>query len=370
VGAVRVGIVTKHLGLPVGFGTYATRLLAALGEIDGETSYFVYTPRAAAPVGLGRNFTNRTFPVLPGLRSGLTVWEHALVPQAARRDGVDLLHYLHTASPLGRVRMPVVTNVLDTIAWSVPGYAQPWPYQSLAARAIRRADRVVTISESAKRNIADLFDVDAERVTVTPLAGPAVDEVPVRKLPYLLFVGGSERRKNLRTMLGAFASGDFPGIRLVVVGPYEPSPVNDDPEELMRPLSAEQRGRVEWRGHVQADVLEQLYRQASALVFPSLHEGFGLPVVEAMARLTPVICSNRSSLPEVAKDGALLVDPLDAAALEHAVKAVLSDASLRDRLVARGREVAVGYRWDETARRTRAVYDELLGRGKGPAADG
>jgi glycosyltransferase involved in cell wall biosynthesis len=362
---MRVGIVTKHLGLPVGFGTYATRLLAALSAIEDDNSYFVYTPRAAAPEGLGSNFTARPFPVPAGLRSGLAAWEHAVVPRAARRDRVDVLHYLHTAAPIGRFRAPVIVNVLDTIAWSLPGYALPRTYQSLAARAIRRADRVITISESAKRDIGDFFGVDAERVTVTPLGGPAVDEMPVRKLPYVLFVGGTERRKNLRTLLGAFASGDFPGTRLVVVGPSHPSPVNDDPEELMRPLSVEQRDRVDWRGHVPADELERLYREATALVFPSLHEGFGLPVVEAMARLTPVICSDRSSLPEVAKDGALLVDPLDAAALECAIKAVLSDASLRDRLVARGRDVADGYRWDETARRTVAVYADLFGAAAG-----
>jgi len=357
---MRVGIVTKHLGQPVGFGTYAARLLAALSALDRDTSYFVYIPRGARPQGLGANFAIRAFPVSPSLRSGLAAWEHGVVPMAARRDGVDVLHYLHTAAPIGAFRAAVIVNVLDTIAWSLPGYSLPRVYQVLATRAVRGADRVITISRSAEQDIHHLLGVAQDRISVTPLGGPEVMEgIYPAKRGYLLFVGGTERRKNLRTLLEAFAAGDFPGLRLVVIGSFKPSPVNDDPADLMRSLSPEQRGRVEWRGHVSGDELIRLYREAEALVFPSLYEGFGLPVVEAMARNTPVICSNRSSLPEVVGDGALLVDPLDPAALRQALETLLADAQLRNRLVARGREIAAGYRWERTAELTRAVYTEL-----------
>jgi glycosyltransferase involved in cell wall biosynthesis len=343
---VRIGIVTKHLGLPVGFGTYAARLLDELAKLD-EHSFTVYTPRGAR--------------VPAGSRAALTAWEHGVVPALARRDRVDVLHYLHTAAPLGRFRAPVVVNVLDTIGWSLPDYALPRAYDALARRAVRKADLVMTISESARSDIAGLFGMREDRIAVTPLAGPPIDDTARPKQPYLLFVGGTERRKNLRTVLEAFALGVSAEVRLKVVGPKTASPVNDDPDDLVGPLSTGQRERVDWLGHVSSEELERLYREATALVFPSLYEGFGLPVLEAMARHTPVICSNVSSLPEVAGDGALLVDPADARALRDAIQRLLDDQALRDRLVARGLDVAGSYSWQRTARLTVAAYERVGG---------
>ena len=155
---MRIGIVTKHLGLPVGFGTYAARLLDAFAAAPGDHEFFVYTPRRAAPRDdLGSRFTVRTLPVPPGLRSALAVWEHGVVPEAARRDRVDVLHYLHTAAPLRRYKAPVVVNVLDTIAWSLPGYALPRVYDRLAVRAIRIGrPRRDDLGQRARRHRFDL----------------------------------------------------------------------------------------------------------------------------------------------------------------------------------------------------------------------
>ena len=356
---MRIGIVTKHLGLPVGFGTYAARLLDAYAADPGGHEFFVYAPRRAAPsADLGGRFTVRTLPVPPGLRSALAVWEHAVVPQVARRDRLDVLHYLHTAAPLRPSGTPVVVNVLDTIAWSLPGYEQPRVYDRLARRAIRSADRVLTISESARGDIAGIFGLAAERIAVTPLAGPRADPEPAAEGDYLLFVGGTERRKNLSTAMQAFAAADLGATRLKVVGPSAASPVNDSAGDVMAPLSDEQRARVDWLGHVDSSTIARLYREAIALVFPSRYEGFGLPVLEAMARHTPVISSNVSSLPEVAGDAALLVDPDDVDALRRAMERVVAEPELRRELVERGLKRAAGYSWKQTARGTLATYEE------------
>jgi glycosyltransferase involved in cell wall biosynthesis len=344
---MRVGIVTRHLGLPVGFGTYAENLLRTLDAIGGDHEYVVYAPRWNDVPELGDRFRVRRFPV-PRVRSALNAWDLTAAPAAALRDRVDLLHFLHPAYPALGPRRPVVVNLLDAIGWVVPGYRLPQPYEWLERRAARRADLVLTLSESARDDIARVLGVARDRIRVTYLGAPAVDSEP-RDDPerYFLFVGGTEKRKNLRAVLDAL--GDF---RLKVVGSTSPSPVHDDRIE---------RPGVEYLGHVTGDELAALYRGATALVFPSLYEGFGLPVVEAMARRTPVIASNVSSIPEVAKDAALLVDPADATAIRDAMERVASDSSLRDDLTRRGVEVARSFTWEATARATLAAYGELCG---------
>jgi glycosyltransferase involved in cell wall biosynthesis len=348
---VRVGVITRHLGLPVGFGTYAGKLLTTLDRVGSEHEYVVYAPKWNDVPQLGGQFRVRRFPV-PRVRSALTGWDLTLAPAAARRDRVDVLHYLHPAYPAINPGRPTVVNLLDAIGWVLPGYRLPQPYELLERRAARRADLVLTLSESARQDISRILGVPRERIRVTYLGAPPVDAPADDReetgAPFFLFVGGTERRKNLRAVLEAFAGID--GMRLLVVGPHSPSPIRD--------ARTDQAG-VEWLGHVADAELERLYRGATALVFPSLYEGFGLPVVEAMARRTPVIASNSSSIPEVAGDAAILVDPRDSQAIRDAMQRIAGDSGLQAELTARGVEVARRFSWEATARATLAAYDEL-----------
>lgn len=342
---MRVGLVSRHLGLPVGFGTYAEHLIRALSERGDGNEYLVYAPRA-----------------VPSLRAALTAWELAGAPARAARDRLDVLHYLHPAYPARRPRAPTVVSVLDAITRMLPGYRLPPPYDRLEARAARRADRVVTISHSARDDIAACFGVAPERIEVTYLGAPPVDPQPSDTGDYWLFVGGTERRKNLAAALAAFARGPFEGHRLKVVGPTAASPIADSRESLTAGVRESVADRVDWLGRVPAGELADLYRGALALVFPSRYEGFGLPVLEAMARHTPVIATAVSSIPEVGRDAAELVPPDDPAALADAMARVAGDEALRRRMVARGLEVVADFTWEETARRTAAVYEDLAGR--------
>ena len=355
---MKIGIVARHLDLPVGYGTYASQLLAALAELETSHQFFVYAPHQPKRDRWPDNFTIRNQRV-PQVRSRLAKWEHFTAPRAAQADGVDLLHYLHTANSIPRLRRPIIVGVLDAIGWVLPGYRLPLPYQALVRRDIAFASHIVTISEAAKQDIQQRLRVKPDRITVTPLAGPAVEKKAATKKNYFLFVGGTERRKNLRTVLEAFGSAELGRTTLKVVGPLERSPVADDWQELTDLLPAERRGRVEWLGRVTDRELAQLYRQAQALVFPSLYEGFGLPILEAMARRTPVIAGNRSSLPEVARDGAVLVDPTDAKAVGEAMETLLTDRKLAERLVRRGAQIAADYSWRHTAELTLALYEKL-----------
>jgi len=344
---VRVGLVTRHLGLPVGFGTYAVNLLRTLDELDHDNEYVVYAPAWNEVPALGPRFRVRRFPV-PRLRSALNLWDLTLPASVAARDRVDLIHYLHPGYPATRPRRPVVVNLLDAIEWVVPGYRLPPPYGWLERRAALRADLVLTLSESSRADIGRVVGVPQEKIRVTYLGSPPVDAHPGPKEPFFLFVGGTERRKNLRLALEAFRGLD--GYELRVVGRHDASPIHDQ--------RTEQEG-VRWLGHVSDQNLADLYRRATALFFPSRYEGFGLPVVEAMARRTPVIAADASSIPEVARGAAILVDPDDAEALHDAMRRVATDPSVRADLIARGAEVARGFSWQQTARSTLAAYEEL-----------
>ena len=345
---MRIGIVARFLGEPIGLGTYAVNLLRAIDKLDDENEYFIYTPAWSEVPPLGPRFRIRRSHVPRRSRAALTLWDLTLPAVAAAREPVDVLHYLHVAFPPFTPGSPVVINLLDAIPWVVPGYRLPKPYDLLERRAVRRADLVLTLSESAREDIESVFGLPRAKIRVIPLGGPALDPEPSSKEPYFLFVGGTEKRKNLGAVLDAFSSID--GFELRVVGANTASPVHDSKRE---------QSGVRWLGHVSEEELVELYRHATALVFPSRYEGFGLPILEAMARRTPVIASNASSIPEVARGGAILVDPDDVEGLRDAMRRVGADAGLREELTRRGVEVVSGFDWDDTARDTVAAYEEL-----------
>jgi alpha-1,3-rhamnosyl/mannosyltransferase len=359
--------------LPIGLGTYAVELLQALDRREDEHEYFIYTPTWNEVPPLGPRFQICRSYVPRGSRAAHTVWDQTLPAVAAAREPVDLVHYLHPAGPPFSPGCPVVVNLLDAIRWVVPGYRLPYPYDWLERRAVRRADLLLTLSESARTDIERVLGVPREKIRVTYLGAPTLDPEPpsaepasvetssagdasakpssgepLSERPYFLFVGGTEKRKNLALALEAFRS--IEGYELRVVGQHKASPVHD--------ARSEQSG-VRWLGYIDEQQLVELYRNATALVFPSRYEGFGLPVLEAMARRTPVIAADASSIPEVARGAAILVDPDDAEALRDAMRRVAGEPGLSAQMVERGVEVVKSFSWDETARATVAAYEEL-----------
>lgn len=346
---MRIGLVARFLGMPIGLGTYAVELIQALDRRDDDNEYFLYTGGWNDVPALGPRFHVRRWPVPRGSRAAHAIWDLTVPPLAAAREPVDLVHYLHAAYPPFSPSYPVIINLLDAIRWMVPGYRLPAPYDRLERRAARNADLIVTLSEHARGDLQRALGLDAAKIRVTYLSGPPVDPAPSRTEPYFLFVGGTEKRKNLASVLDAFRSleGDF---RLRVVGKNTASPIHD--------ARRDQPG-VEWLGFVGEKELAELYRHATALVFPSRYEGFGLPVLEAMARHTPVIAADSSSIPEVARGAAILVDPDDVDGLLEAMRRVATEAPLREEMIRRGLDVAAGFTWDETARLTVAAYEEF-----------
>ncbi|MBL8138236.1 MAG: glycosyltransferase family 4 protein [Acidobacteria bacterium] len=356
-----------------GIGTYIRNLVTELGRLDHEAEYVLLTKPedAAAAAAAGPNFravveTSRPY----------SLAEQWRVPMAAARAGADLLHEPHyVLPPLTRCR--TVVTIHDCIHLRFPEYLPSraaFAYAHAMIRlAARKADRVLTVSDASKRDILHYTGVPPEKVVVVHngldarfAAAPdadAMDRVRQRfqlDHPFVLYVGNIKPHKNLERLIAAFASmrADGPeGLKLVVIG--------DETSKHPGLRQAVHRHRldkhVRFFGFQPAATLVTFYRLARAFVFPSLYEGFGLPPLEAMANETPVVTSNLSSLPEVAGDAAVLVDPYDVASIAEGIRRAVTDEPLRQQLIARGRARAREFSWARAAADTLAVYREVLG---------
>jgi glycosyltransferase involved in cell wall biosynthesis len=343
--------------------TYVRNLLRELAQLAGEAGVRLAAVTRApelVPAGVeALALATRS----QELRMALTL------PRLLRRVGASLCHTQY-AIPL-RPPCPCVVTVHDLSFAREPGL-MGWKdrivFRAVVPRAARRAVRVLTVSERTKRDLVELYGIPAEKIVVTPNGvDPAFSPTPPERprdnlsqrpeaVParagepcdnlsqgdYALAVGAIQRRKNQLTALEAATSV---GLRLVVAGPEK------DPA-----IAAELRSRgAQVEGYVETDRLAELYRHAACLVQPSRYEGFGLPVLEAMASGTPVVAVHEPALVEVAGDAAVFVDEGD---LAEGIRRAIDD---REQLVAAGLERARAFTWRASAERTLAVYREILG---------
>ena len=319
------------------------------------------------------NVRVHTLPVDCANKPARIVAEIALLPAAAARAGVDLLHSLGTTCP-PFTRGPSVVTILDLI---YEAYPETFPKASLLGlRALvgpsaRRADRVITISKAVKDDVVARLHVPADRIDVgylgfgmrsVPDATPAAElreRLGLGDGRVVLCVSAALVHKNLPLLLEGFAAlgAGFEDCRLVIAGH-----AGRERERLeARIAELGLTGRAVLTGWISDEDLEGLYGLATCAVYPSLYEGFGLPVLEAMVRGVPLASSDATSLPEVAGDAALLFDAHDGDALADAVRRLLTDAELADDLVARGRARAAHFTWERAAGDVLAVYDRVLG---------
>jgi glycosyltransferase involved in cell wall biosynthesis len=370
--APRIGLNLLHLvpGETGGSELYARRLIPALLETEPSLRLTLFVAATAAASVSAEPWADEvevvTLPVDARSRPRRVLAEQTALPRAVRRTDVKLLHNLFTTAP---ALPPVfqVTTILDVIYRRFP---ETHPgllalgMRALVPLAARRSKRILTLSEASKKDIVRFLGVSAERVDVTYL-GPGLDssvrpvpEAEVRRQlelgesPIVLTVSAKRPHKNLERLLDAFGGVEHDHAPLLVVPGY-PTPFESELRER-----AEQRtpGRVRFAGWVDDATLEGLYRAATCFVFPSLAEGFGLPVLEALARGLPVTCSNASSLPEIAGDAAIYFDPYDTNAITRSLEQLLGDQSLRSRLAEAGRERAGLFSWRAAAERTIESY--------------
>ncbi len=359
---------TTLTGRISGVGYYTARLMESLANGAGEGVVRRLVVLSNRPVQVEE--TERV-QVYEGRRFAVrSVWMQLVLPAILRDVKPDLVHFTNYLAPLAG-RVPYVVSFHDMSLALLPQFhtlKKRLLTSSLIPAVARGARMILTPSESTRRDVVRLLRVDPGRVRVIPYAaGPAFRPVPLApealearhgiKSPYFLYVGTLEPRKNLARTLRAFASvaGALAGCRFVIVG-QRGWRYDDVLREAAHPAL---RGRVDFLGYVPEERLPDLYTHALATVYPSLYEGFGLPVVESMACGTPVLTSRSSSLAEIAEGAALLADPADEQTLAEALYALATDASLRGRLRALGLERARAFSWERTGRETAAVYQEV-----------
>jgi alpha-1,3-rhamnosyl/mannosyltransferase len=337
---------------------YASALRAALRERDGVELHELWPGRRVP----------RSLPQRIALQAAVQgVWYPLAVPREAARAGVDLVHHpRYAVTPEPGLRAPVVVTMHDVLVLSAPElFSAPIRanFRALAGPLARRAAIVLTGSQASARDIAEHLRVPAERIRVTPYGveprfRPAPADAALRARlgidrPYVACVGTLEPRKNLVTALRAFARaserlGDE--VALVVVGGRGWR--NEAFEEELRRV----RGTVVLTGFLSDEELVGVMAGARCFLYPSLHEGYGFPPLEAMACGTPVVTSATSSLPEVVGDAGLLVDPRDVDAVAAAVERILGDDALHAALREAGLQRAASYTWERCAAETVAAY--------------
>ncbi|HMQ34447.1 MAG TPA: glycosyltransferase family 1 protein [Chloroflexaceae bacterium] len=368
---MRIGYEITSVGAQSsGVGTYALQLLLGMAAVESANEYLLFSNRphhrqelAATP---GVRDLARPFP-------SRMLWMQLALPAQLGAERPDICHYPNSIGPL-RSPVPYVVTIHDMTLSLMPGH-HPWRKQLLVRPLIplvaRRAAHVITVSTQARADIVRILRVPPGRVTVIPEAAaahfrpvPGEEQERARaryglRRPYVLYIGTLEPRKNLVRLIRAWHSlrrrGEVPH-QLVIVGA---------PGWQYRPIYEEARAlgcadEIVFTGYLPRGDLPALYSAADAFAFPSLAEGFGLPVVEAMACGTPVLISDTPALREVAGEAAVRVDPRSVEAIADGLGLLLGDRELHDRLGAAGLARAASFSWQRAARDTLAVYRAAL----------
>jgi glycosyltransferase involved in cell wall biosynthesis len=367
---VRIGIDARKLH-DFGIGTYIRNLLRQLARLDRQTEFVVFCrPEDRETLGsLGENFrpVEETAP-------NYSIAEQVRIPLAIKREGVTLFHAPHYVLP-PLVQCRSVVTIHDCIHLMFPQYlpnrlALQYARTSISLAA-RRATRVLTVSESSKRDILRFVDTDSSKIHVIYNAYDErfgvepreEDVVRVRERyqlhdEFVLYAGNVKPHKNLERLIIAFdlvRKRGLDHLKLVLIG-----------DEISKYASLRRAVHqhhlhkyVRFLGYLPEETLAVMYRLAGVFAFPSLYEGFGLPPLEAMASGTPVVTSNVSSLPEVAGDAAILVDPHDPQAIADGISRLLTDEKLRRDLRMKGLARARQFSWEDSVRRVHAIYQEV-----------
>jgi glycosyltransferase involved in cell wall biosynthesis len=375
---MRVAIDIRRAG-DFGFGTYIRNIVNQFGRSDTDTEYLLIGQRTHLEQfdPLPENFKLLDYPAEPG-----SFHTHMHLPFVLHKRNVDVLHMPWFYAP-AIVSTRLILTVHDLTDVLVPPPGLPAMMQAgrlyFARRALSRADRILAVSHSSKRELSRVFDVPEQKIDVVynalderflrePMPDDA-DRVLERHAvtdPFVLYAGNIKPQKNLPRLIEAFAVAkaelrDHPRyakLKLLLIG--------DSAEEHSDLRRAVIRSRVQadvrFLGFVPHSVLRVFYSRASAFLFPSLYEGFGLPPLEAMAHGAPVLTSSVSSLPEVFSHAALLVNPENVFEIARGIRQILTEDVLRETLVRRGYELVQKYSWERSAEQVREVYRSVVHR--------
>lgn len=374
--AYRIGIDARKL-TDFGIGTYIQNLLPALARVDSRNRYLIFArPEHQERVAeLPDNFT-----FVPERARGYSARELVALPWQMLRHRLDLFHATHYVLPY-LTPCKTVVSIHDIIHVLYPEFLPnrlAFLYASTMIRhSLSSGDRIIASSQNTKTDLLETFGVDGEKIKVVYLGVPArfrrkVEESAARATlerhgltePYVLFVGNPKPHKNLDNVVRSFARAkelrQFDA-DLVCVGDH-------GGEAVRVRQQAESLGigdQFKLVGRVPSDDLPAIYQRAELFLYPTLYEGFGFPVVEAMASGVPVVTSNKSALKEVAEGYADLVNPLDVEEMAGAVALCMTDPEHRQALARLGLRRAEDFRWQRTAKKTLEIYLQTLGETSG-----
>lgn len=354
---MKIGIDTSYSidRQPTGVGVYSRRLMEALAK-QAPADEFTLCYRA------NRYLRSWREPLAKNCRRALL--EGFTVPGLTRR--LDLFHGLNQRLPEKRFQRAVSTFhdlFVMTSEYSTPDYRAR--FSTLAQHAAERSDRIAAVSAFTAGQTADLLGFPRERIVVVPHGVDPPPQFPDNELkdfrhehglqrPFLLNVGALQERKNIIRLVEAFER--LPGELLLVLA----GSTGYGGERIAARIAASPAGeRIRQLGYVDDDAKAKLYRTAHALAFPSLDEGFGIPILEAMSASLPVLTSNCSAMPEVAGDAAVLVDPHNSAAIAEGLERIVEDEDLRQSLREKGLARAAEFTWPQAAEKMLALYREL-----------
>jgi glycosyltransferase involved in cell wall biosynthesis len=329
---------------PTGIGVYSNALLLGLADRYPEDTFIhCYRPKQFLRAVRDTRQNVRRRPLQPPLRTFRADAFHALNQRVDKRHAKRVVSTFHD--------LFVMTG-----NYSSPDFQARFIKQ--AQRAAQNSDLIVAVSQFTADQVSYLLEIEHSRIRVIPhgVTPPPRNRPERPREKMILFVGALQIRKNIERLVEAFerAPDDW---RLILAGAADGY---GSPAILERIEKSPHRARIQRIGYVSPAELQMLYQRASIFAFPSLDEGFGIPVLEAMAHGIPVITSNRSALVEVAADAALLIDPEQTEDLEHALKQLMQDPALRSEYAQRGRQRAKLYSWERAIAATYDVYCELI----------
>lgn len=362
---MRIGIDITSLAGERGPARYTTEIIKALSKICNQDDiFYLYSPFEKKINGLPANFVFRKLPL-----QQIRPWLNWTLPRAARRDEVQVMFFPANDFWLWRA-VPTVITLLDIApATMLFQYLPSWRDRlqiRLQMRAIARiADKVITISQFSAGSIATHLPIVAKKLQVVYCGLSGIFQLSeindISSKPYILLVGGLDHRKNMERLLQAYKLLLLRGRteKLLLVGSSgQNKKLYYDMPKLVKTYSLEDH--VEIKSDIGDDELAQLYASARLLVMPSLIEGFGLPVLEAMACGCPVASSNAASLPEVGGEAALYFDPYNAIEMADCMERILTDENLRQQMIAKGREQVKKFSWQRAGEQVYRIFKDVV----------
>jgi glycosyltransferase involved in cell wall biosynthesis len=386
---MKIGVDARFLTHPQkgGYKTYTENLISALACVDGRNQYILYVDRLPdqdTKIPRQPNFSYKVLNQLPVI--GMPWREQVGLSLQSARDGIELLHSPCLTAPL-MLGCPSVITIHDMI-WLFPKkYSQSkagslqwklieWYNRLIPRYASKRASAIITVSQVSKEDIATQLKIEPDLIFVTSEAAnqsfqPIKEKGPgqaFRKkhglhFRFILAIGSADPRKNLETLVRAYAMlPDFlqAAYHLVIV--WTAPVLAPAISKLVTSLGLDDQ--VQFLNKISNEDLVLLYNEASLFVFPSLYEGFGLPLLEAMACGVPVVAANTSSIPEIAGDAARLFDAKDPQELSRTMAQVLGDEDVKTNMVKKGFQRSATFSWEKCAHETLSVYSKVLSSGR------